>query len=206
MKLPTEKECLSYFAQYQVPKNIFYHCSKVQEVAVFLAQKLKEQGLAINLNLVSCTALLHDLFKMAGIKDLNGQRFHQNHFSSDEQEMWKSLRKKYPLMKEHEVAYEVFKDAYPELALALLRSSSFRDKNKTEEEKLVHYADWRVCQDKVITLAERMNYLLRVYPSAAPFLEKDLKEMEEYERELFRKIKQNPVKAFEKWIKIIIKL
>ena len=38
MKLPTEQQCLDYFAEYKVPKNIFSHCVKVREVSVFLSQ------------------------------------------------------------------------------------------------------------------------------------------------------------------------
>ncbi|MDP3640566.1 MAG: HD domain-containing protein, partial [Nanoarchaeota archaeon] len=63
MILPTEQQCLDYFDKYKVPKNIFRHCLKVREVAVFLAEEWEKQGRAVDKEFVTCLALLHDLFK-----------------------------------------------------------------------------------------------------------------------------------------------
>ena len=52
IKLPTQQQCLDYFEEYKVPENIQRHCLKVQEVAVFLAGKLKNSGVKINIELV----------------------------------------------------------------------------------------------------------------------------------------------------------
>ena len=74
-KLPTEKQCLNYFNEYKVPSNIFKHCCKVQEVAVFLAEQLKQKGVPINADFVSCLAYFHDLCKMVAIKDFGVNEF-----------------------------------------------------------------------------------------------------------------------------------
>jgi len=166
--LPTEQECLDLFKKYVVPENIVHHCLKVQQVSVFMGQKLKEQGKllelkSINLDFVSRLALCHDMFKMAALNDITPNKYHQRVFNEQEVAMWKYLREKYPQMYEGDVGYEIFKDTYPEFALSLKRVSSPWIDNPTWEEIIVHYCDWRVFQEKVVSLVERMAYLREYY-------------------------------------------
>ena len=164
MKLPTEQQCLDYFTEYKVPKNIFNHCKKVREVASFLAQQLTKRGISLHVELVDRTALLHDLFKMVTIKELKPNKFHNYAFSEDEIIMWKKLREQYPHKYEGEVAFILFKDTYPDLALALRNVSNPRHENPGWEEVVVHYADWRIFQEKIVSLQERLLYLQEMYP------------------------------------------
>ncbi len=160
MILPTEEQCLQYFDEFKVPGKIKEHCLNVQKVAVFLAEKLKEKGFDININLVSNTALVHDLFKLVAIKDLD-ENF--GPYSDEEIKSWKELREKYPNMYESDVGYIFFKDDYPEFALALKNASVPGKENRSWEEWIVHYADWRVKQNKIVTLQERLDYLKNTY-------------------------------------------
>lgn len=164
MRLPTEEQCLNYFEEYVVPKNIFKHCLKVREVAVFLAKKLTEKGLKINLELVDRSALLHDLFKAISLEELKPNEFYNYEFSEEEIAMWKKLREKYEGMYECEIAYEIFKDKFPELASTIKKASDPKNKNKTWEELVVHYADWRVLKEEVVLTEERLYYLKQRYP------------------------------------------
>ena len=162
-RLPTEQQCLNYFTEYKVPDNIFKHCCKVREVSVFLAQRLKEKNVPINIEFVNCLALFHDLCKMVVIKDF-GAGIHKNALLTLEQkEFWEELQKKYPQHYEGEMAYDIFKDLYPELAHSLKNVSSSKNENPTWEELLVHYADLRVLRERVVTLAERLAYLHQSY-------------------------------------------
>ena len=180
MKLPTEQQCLDYFAEYKVPKNIFSHCVKVREVSVFHA-KLMQSGMKINVDFVSCLSLSHDLFKVVSLKALEPNEFHKYQFSAEEIAGWKSLRGKYPGKHEGEVAYEIFKDEYPEFAVSLKNVSSPHHENPSWEELIVHYADWRVFQEKVVPLSQRLAYLRQQYPrsdEAWNSYEKKIRKME----------------------------
>lgn len=164
MKLPTEQQCLNYFVKYKVPDNIFKHCCTVRNVAVFLAAKLKEKNVPINAEFVNSLALFHDLCKMIVLTDFGKNNFHKDAVITPEQEaFWREMQQKYPQHYEGEVAYELFKDVYPELALALKNVSSPRNADPSWEEIVVHYADWRVLGEKVVSLAERVAYLRQRY-------------------------------------------
>src|SRR3989344_1615971 len=163
--LPTEKQCLDYFIEYKVPSNIFKHCCKVREVAVFLAEHLKEKGIPVNVEFVSCLAYFHDLCKMVVIKDFGKNKFHQEAIITPEQAaFWIEMQKKYPEHYEGEMAYEIFKDLYPQLALSLRNVSSSKNEDPTWEQLIVHYADLRVLREKVVTVSERLEYLHQRYP------------------------------------------
>ena len=170
MELPTPNQCLDYFFQYKVPYHIKNHCLRVKEVAVFLAKKLAENSNVsinhnINVELVERLALFHDLFKVATIKDLKPFVHHPEDYSAEEIAMWKELRTQFSGMYEGEVAYAIFKDIFPEFALAVKRTADPKTKDKTWEERIVHYADWRVVQNQVVTLKQRLDDLkLRYTP------------------------------------------
>ena len=164
MKLPTEQQCLNYFVKYKVPDNIFKHCCAVRNVAVFLAARLKEKNVPINAEFVNSLALFHDLCKMIVIKDFGRNDFHKDAVITPEQAaFWHEMQQKYPRHYEGEVAYELFKDLYPELALSLQQVSNPQNEAPKWEEMVVHYADWRVLGEKVVSLAERVAYLRQRY-------------------------------------------
>jgi putative nucleotidyltransferase with HDIG domain len=66
-KLPAKEECLKLLKKYCVSEEHYKaekdHVESVAKTALFLANKLKQAGVAINLDLVECGALLHDLGK-----------------------------------------------------------------------------------------------------------------------------------------------
>jgi len=165
MNLPTEEQSLACFSRYNVPKNIQEHCLKVKEVAVFLAKKLRESGVEINVELVDRSALFHDLFKVVILEKLEANlEYHPEEYSAEEISMWEKLRKKYRGLYENEVAYEILRKDYPELAAAVKNSSDPRNQKKSWEETIVHYADWRVFKESVVQLNERLDYFKQRYP------------------------------------------
>ena len=164
MNLPTEEECMQYFEEYKVPKNIRGHCIMVRDVAVFLANKLKKTGVEINIELVDKMSLLHDLFKTATIEQLENNSFIDYDYSEEEINAWKELREKYSHLHESEIFTLVFGEKYPELSEAIKNSGDFFDEDKTIEGVLSHYADWRVYDDqKVVTLKGRIDDLKQRY-------------------------------------------
>lgn len=185
MNLPTEEECRNYFVEYEVPLNIRAHCLCVQKVAVFLARRLKEKGVPVDIDLVSRLAVLHDLFKVVSLKDLKPNPFHDYKFSEAEIAMWKKLREKYPQHYEGDVAYDIFKDDFPELARSLKNVSNPHHDAYTIEEKIVHYSDWRILREKVVDLDLRLDYLKKRYPRNDDAWERYQEKIREQEKEIF---------------------
>lgn len=186
LKLPTEKECLNYFAEYKVPGNIFRHCCKVREVAVFLAKRLEGKKIPIDVGFVSCLAYFHDLCKMVVLKDFGKNEFHKNAVITTEQkEFWAEMQKKYPQHYEGEMTYQIFKDVYPELALSLKTVSNSKNESPTWEQLIVHYADLRVLREKVVTVSERLEYLRQSYPRSEEIWKKHEQKIEQEQQKIF---------------------
>lgn len=193
MNLPTEEQCLNYFDEFKVPLNIKNHCLTVRKVAVFLARELKKKGIPVNVLFASSLALFHDMFKVVALEELElSSRFHEYVFSEEEIKMRNALRKKYPNKYECEVAHALLQGRYPELASSLLKVSNPKDENRTWEELVVYYADWRVFQEKVVPLEERCAYLKKRYPRPDDGWEKYLKKIKKKEEEIFRIIGFEP--------------
>jgi uncharacterized protein len=185
ISLPSQEQCLNYFEEYKVPKNIKKHCMKVQEIAVFLAKKLNEAGIMVDVEMVRAGAILHDLFKIAAIKDLEPNKFHTYQFTEEELEMRSKLIKKFPGMYENEIAYEIFKDDFPQLALTIKREGDPHNNDKTWEEKIINYADTRIFKEEIVTLDERFSYLVEKYKAPVGFWENKLNEIKEQEDKIF---------------------
>jgi uncharacterized protein len=194
MNLPTQEQCLQYFETYKVPNNIKKHCLKVQEVALFLAFKLKEAGVKVDVELVSAGAVLHDLFKMAAIKDiLSNNKYHDNFSFTEEQlTMREELRKKYPGKHENKIAYEIFKDEFPELALTLLRESDHDLKDKKLEESLINYVDYIIFKEKIVPLQKRFDYFMEIYNPPKEYWQRALDQSKETEQMIFKKLDIKP--------------
>ena len=199
MNLPTKEQSLQYFDDYVVPRNIYKHCLAVREVANFLAIKLSDNGVEINKELVDRAALLHDLFKVVTFKELKPNKFHQYQFNEREISMWKQLRDKYSEMYEGDVAYEIFHEPFPELAITLKNASNPRLEDYTWEELIVHYADWRVFKEEIVNLDSRLNYLQEMYPRTQDVWDVYVKKIKELEMKIFDKLNFVPIKLAEEF-------
>ena len=165
MKLPTREQSEQYFETYHVPDNIKAHCFKTNKVAVLIARKLVQAGEKINLELVDRLSLLHDLFKSVVIKNLVTDELFKCHPTPEQIKFWKTMQTKYPYQHETEVFYEEFKALFSEFA-ALMAHYGDHDiftTEKTREEQIVHYADWRVHIDIVVSLKKRIGDLFVRY-------------------------------------------
>ena len=160
MKLPSVEECTALFKQYHVPKNIAEHCKKVSELAVSIAEGLKKRGITIDVELVRIGALMHDWMKAVTIEQLGPNKYFRYTPTKEETASWKELRARFNGLHEAEIARELLKDIYPELGEFLIHERIIAHDlsiKRSWEEKVVHYADWRVLGDKAIPLTERMD-------------------------------------------------
>lgn len=192
INLPTHEQCLQYFEDYKVPQNIKDHCIKVMEVSEFLGKKAHKSNLPVNQDLIKSLAILHDLFKMISIKQF-GEGDHKEASLTEEQEtFWREMRTKYPQKYEGEVAYEIFKNQFPELAVALKNVSNPRIENPTWEELIVHYADTRVFQNNIVTLYQRIEYLKKMYPRSDEIWDTYTQKQETNEKKIMATLNLKP--------------
>ena len=158
--LPTRKECFNLLKEYAVPSHIVEHSLAAMKLAVFLAKRLKEKGVAIDIELVDRACLLHDIVRPSDFQESVYSKFEKN-ITDQQKAKWKQIRAKYKTVPHEYAAYEILKDKYPELALAVKKHRYMalldeKEKPSTWEEKLVYYADKRVMHEKIVPLKERL--------------------------------------------------
>lgn len=192
MKLPPRSETLNYFDTYHVPSNVRSHCLKVEQVALFLAQELQNAGENVDVELVSRLALFHDMFKAAVLEELKPNEFHPHPFTEQEISSWKALRKKYAGKFEVVIAADILQQEYPEFAHILLQAGDPIMEKKQWEAKIMHYADWRVQQEKIVLLSERLQYLQQKYKPEANKWKKSCALIQKIEQEIFAKLSYQP--------------
>jgi len=169
-KLPTRRQCLELMDEFGVPLHIREHSVAVARLGVFLATKLKEKGLparhqageSVDVDLVDRACLLHDLLRICDPRFRGGYDRSRQAITDKDRAKWQQLRARFQRLCHEEAAYELLKDKYPELALAVKRHRyaallDEKDKPVTWEEKIVYYADKRVMHDRIVPLKERLE-------------------------------------------------
>jgi uncharacterized protein len=141
MKLPSRKQCVNWLLEQKMPKNIIEHSLKVEQVAVFIAKKLKEKGEKIDVDLVSRASIIHDIDKHLTLKT-------GDHGTKGKQIL---LEKNEPILAEFCVTH--------------LLTFVLKNEFSSAEHKIVFYADKRVLGDKIVSLDKRFDYLLKRYGS-----------------------------------------
>jgi uncharacterized protein len=138
IKIPTETECRQLAAGMGMLENIVSHSRQVCRVALLISDHLQWNGL--NRELIQAAALLHDITKTRSFATL------ENHAETG--------------------AQLIAEFGYPEVGRIVGQhvrlDRYFASKNPTEEE-IVNYADKRVLHDRIVSLSERMGYILEKY-------------------------------------------
>lgn len=139
-------------ARYRMPAHIVRHSQAVCAVALCLTQGLIAKGFPLDPDLVRAGALLHDITKVHSLQS--------------------------PLDHALTGAKLVRRLGYPRIAVIVrqhVRLSRSRPRGRITETEVVNYADKRVVNDQVTTLADRLGYIRKRYgrnPEAAARIEK----------------------------------
>ena len=160
-KLPTRKQCFDIIKECGLPSHIVAHSLAVARLAVFLAEKLKEKGIFVDVELVDRACLLHDIARPCDFRESDCNRSNQAATEQDKAK-WRQLKMKYHGLCHEDIAYELLAKKYPELATTIKRHRykailDEKEKPITWEEKLVYYADKRIMHDKIVPLKERLE-------------------------------------------------
>ncbi len=140
MQIPTGEQCYRLICDMKMMDHIVVHSMQVCRVATFLADHLNAQQNRLNYHLIRAAALLHDITKTRSFKTK------ENHALTGGQFLAKTG---YPEVGEL-VRQHVRLDVYPNPVVL-------------GEAEIISYADKRVLHDKVVSLDERMDYILGKY-------------------------------------------
>jgi putative nucleotidyltransferase with HDIG domain len=169
MNIPSQEQIEELWKKCRLAENIKDHCRVVAKIAVFVAEKLKEKGASVNVDIVRAGALLHDLDKMLTLD----KRKEHGHTSK-----------------------RILEEAgFPEIAnIAVFHCShDFARQDSTQEERIVNYADKRVLHDKVVTLKERFDDAKERYPAEMAEHGSEYEELlVGFEKEIFKTIGIKP--------------
>ena len=176
MKLPTREGCFKLLEKYGTFPHIIEHCKVVNKVAVYLAKKLKEKGIEINVDLVDRASLLHDIAKSKTIRENIPPEEENHHIDGEE---------------------ILIKEGYPEVGRVIRMHSLKEIKNlKTWEEKVMQYADLRVRHTRIVSIKERIEDLYKRY-NVPPEKRVDEKLVYNLEKEIYDVIGESPEKLKE---------
>jgi putative nucleotidyltransferase with HDIG domain len=140
LKIPNVKECLDLMEQYHMLPNIKEHSIVVTRVAEIITSSLITVGHKLSLDKVIAGALLHDIGKTACL-------------DNEDDHAAKGIE----ICRAHKL--EPIADIVEEHVI--LRNYS--PGNNLAEKEIVYYADKRVNHDQVVSLEERLVYILERY-------------------------------------------
>ncbi len=140
LNIPNPQKCLQLIVETKMLDHIVLHSKQVCQVAVFLSDMLISANLKLNRQLILAAALLHDITKTRSFDT------GENHAQTGA-EMIRDL------------GYSEVGDIIGQHVHLL----SFCFDEPPSEVEVVNYADKRVLHDKIVSLDERMDYILDRY-------------------------------------------
>ncbi len=138
--VPSIVDCHAFMDQYKMLDNIRAHSVMVEKVAGIIARGLLECGITLSLGITSAGALMHDIAKTPCLGT------GEDHAA---------LGKKFC------IDNDLFEIA--EIVGQHVRLKAYDPRGDITEEEIVYYADKRVNHDVIVSLEERLEYLLLRY-------------------------------------------
>lgn len=171
--IPSIETCFLLMEKYGMLENIKAHSVVVAKIARLIAKGLEQAGVDISIEKAIAAALMHDIGKTASLKyggdhtEIGRQICLRNHFEEVAD-----------IVREH----VVFKD--------------YELDGDYSEKEIVYYADKRVNHDRIVSLDERLVYILERYGNNQQDLrrriKKNFKLCAKVEKKLFTKLNFRP--------------
>ncbi|MCP4747189.1 MAG: HDIG domain-containing protein [Desulfobacteraceae bacterium] len=140
MHIPQKKLCQHLLDEMSMPAHIQAHSHLVCKVALLLTQGLLSAGVSVDIDLIQAAALLHDITKSRSF--ITGE----NHaLTGGEYLSSLGYHEVGEIVRQHVVLDAYFSGDHP------------------NEAEVVNYADKRVLHDRIVSLAERMDYIMYRY-------------------------------------------
>ncbi len=143
--IPSVEECFRLMDEHQMLDNIKAHTVVVGQIAEFVADGLQSAGVEISLDLTLAGALLHDIGKTICLNTDNdhaevGAKICMRH----------NLDEIAPIVSQHVILQKSFPDV------------------PISETEIVYYADKRVNHDEIVSLDQRLSYIIDRYGHSDP--------------------------------------
>ncbi len=138
--IPSVQQCFDLMAKYEMLENIRAHSIMVERIASLIARGLREAGDNLSLDLVTAGALMHDIAKTRSLKTK------ENHSATGS-----------------EICLQNRLDELAEIVAQHVVLKNFSKEGPVLEKEIVYYADKRVNHDKIVSLEERLAYLIKQY-------------------------------------------
>jgi putative nucleotidyltransferase with HDIG domain len=171
--IPSVQQCFALMTRYEMLENIKAHSIMVERIASLIARALREAGENLSLEQVTAGALMHDIAKTRSIKTK------ENHSAIGS-----------------EICLQNHLEEIAEIVAEHVVLKSFVKDGPVVEKEIVYYADKRVNHDKIVSLEERLAYLIRQYGNGDETLirrmGKNFDLCKEVERKLFSKLSFAP--------------
>lgn len=171
--VPSMEQCFLLMDRYEMLDNIKAHSEMVKKVAQLIAGKLRESGEKISLEKTAAAALMHDIAKTPCLKT-----------GEDHAAMGRKI------------CHENHLDEIAEIVGEHVRLKAYDPDERVSEKEIVYYADKRVNDDVIVSLEERLKYLLRRYGQNKKHLNHLIIEnfnlSKEVEKKLFDKLDFRP--------------
>lgn len=146
MRIPNRKTCYRLIREMAMPDHIVGHSLQVCRVALTLVQELAKRGKRLNRQLVEAGALLHDITKSRSFT--TGEK----HTESG-----------------HDLLVELGYQEVGDIVRQHVKMDDYTLNSKLAEANIVNYADKRVLHDRIVTLDQRMDYILTRYGTTAEY-------------------------------------
>ena len=172
MNIPSKDDCFQLMCRMKMLENIVAHSIQVCRVGMCLVAHLKLESNQLNGQLVKAAALLHDITKTRSFET------EENHALT---------------------GGKVLTDlGYPQvgdLVRQHVRLDNYSEPQNLSEAVIVNYADKRVLHDRIVSLKERMTYIMDRYGQKAEHQERIQmlwEKTKELERKIFRYLPFSP--------------
>ena len=147
MDIPATDACYRLIHRMGMLDHIAAHSIRVCQVASLISENLLDKGVAVNLSLITAASLLHDITKTRSFET------RENHAETGEQYL-------------RDLGYPEVGDIVGQHVRLLV----YADDGLPTEAEIVNYADKRVLHDQIVSLEERMAYILERYGGGADHL------------------------------------
>ncbi len=168
-----------FLSEFFTPVHVQRHISMVQKVAIFCAQKLKENYIPIDVELVESGAILHDCLRYTDFKDLENFENYEEEITEEKLKVWKHFHTQYQKTHHADAMADILQkrgySATAQVVQAHNTASIYKNKPFSWEELCVHYADKRVLHDTIVSLESRLlDGRVRYAYEHSPHLEEKL--------------------------------
>ncbi len=171
--IPSIETCLSLMDQHRMLENIRVHSFVVAGITHVMAEKLKEVGFQISLQKAVTGALLHDIGKTLTIQ-----------IGGDHAEIGRRI------------CLENGLDDIADIVGEHVRLNGYHLNGNYSEKEIVYYADKRVNHDRIVSLQERLAYILERYgqnkENLHHLIKKNFELCARIEKKLFRRLDFTP--------------